>query len=49
MVRKKKLIKGWAHSTPLTTEALKYRKWTATTIDRRTEILADLAVTTWRV
>jgi hypothetical protein len=44
---KKKLIQGWRPQTPLTTASLKYRQWTASTIDKRNDALADLAVAAW--
>lgn len=44
---KKKLIRTWGNQTPLTTEALKHPQWTTTTIEKRNDALAGLAVKTW--
>jgi hypothetical protein len=41
---KKALIKSWPNQTPLTTEALKRREWSAKTIESRNAALAALAV-----
>lgn len=41
---KKALIRSWGNQTPLTTEALRRQQWTASTIDRRHEELAKVAV-----
>lgn len=45
--QKKTLIKSWGDQTALTTAALKYQQWTTSTIDKRNDALADLAVKTW--
>ncbi len=44
---KKRLIKSWDDQTPLTTDALKYLRWTDSTIKKRNNALADLAVKAW--
>jgi transcriptional regulator with XRE-family HTH domain len=45
---KKALIKGWGAQTPLTTAALKFSKWSATTIQTRRTSLANVAARAWR-
>jgi hypothetical protein len=46
---KKALISGWGAQTPLTTEALRRKEWTPSTIEARTNALATLATSAWSV
>jgi hypothetical protein len=45
---KKALIIGWGSQTPLTTAALKFRNWSADTIESRRSSLANVAARAWR-
>jgi hypothetical protein len=40
-------LKKWDDQTPLTTDALANTRWTAATIEKRNEALADLAARAW--